>query len=108
MPAIQVNDLANANSNEPIDVMVLQCLRAITKLSKHLVKVPEINLHSAIDVLVEKSPGDLYPQSDIEVLLRSNELCGAVEYQEKYYAPLNIILDEEVVWPMPRRIFPPN
>lgn len=41
-----------------------------TEINKYSIILKQINLHSAIDVLVEKSPDDLYPQSK-KMLLHS-------------------------------------
>ncbi|XP_071957533.1 testis-expressed protein 47-like [Antedon mediterranea] len=98
--------LEEYETSEPIEKLVPECLTLILKLGAYLAKQPKITQRNIMDSLHEKVPDLLIPQDLIGYLLRSPELFTPQSYLEKYDQPFDIVLDNELVWPLPTKNFP--
>ncbi|XP_033108435.1 testis-expressed protein 47-like [Anneissia japonica] len=100
--------LEEYETSEPIEKLVPECLTLMLKLGAYLAKQPKITQRNIMDSLHEKVPDLLIPQDLIGFLLRSDDLLSPQSYLEKYDRPFDIVLDNELVWPLPTRNFPIN
>ncbi|XP_022102397.1 testis-expressed protein 47-like [Acanthaster planci] len=98
--------LEEYETSEPIQSLAPECLALMLKLGAYLAKQPKVTLKNVMDSLHEKVPDLLIPQDLIGFLLQSTDLCSPKEFLNRYDKPLDIVLDSELVWPLPTRNFP--
>ncbi|XP_071797872.1 testis-expressed protein 47-like isoform X2 [Asterias amurensis] len=98
--------LEEYETSESIENLAPECLSLMLKLGAYLAKQPKVTLKNVMDSLHEKVPDLLIPQDLIGYLLHSQDLCSPKEFLDKFDKPLDIVLDSELVWPMPTRNFP--
>ncbi|XP_038067153.1 testis-expressed protein 47-like isoform X2 [Patiria miniata] len=100
--------LEEYETSEPIQSLAPECLALMLKLGAYLAKQPKVTLKNVMDSLHEKVPDLLIPQDLIGFLLQSTDLCSPKEFLNRYDKPLDIVLDSELVWPLPTKNFPLN
>ncbi|PIK42432.1 hypothetical protein BSL78_20728 [Apostichopus japonicus] len=64
------------------------------------------NTQNVMDSLHQKVPDLLIPQDLLGYLLNSLDLCSPDQFLNKYDEPFDVILDQELVWPLPTKTFP--
>ena len=112
---IQSARLDSYDSSESTDKTVLDCLVQLLKLGNHLSKIPKGNFKNSFDQLHSKVPDLLPQQAMLHFLLEEDDGCMMTvkEYLDIYEQPYDIVLDsavmdQELVWPLPTRLFPYN
>jgi len=99
------------DSSDSTEKIVTDLITQILKLGNALAKQPKLNLKNVMDSLHEKLP-DLLPQQGVlHYLLEDDDPCvvSLDEYLGLYEQPYDITLEsEELVWPLPTRLFPYN
>ncbi|XP_064629253.1 testis-expressed protein 47-like [Lineus longissimus] len=90
--------------------IVIDVLQQVIKLGSHLAKIPKLNWKSTMDNLREKVPDLLPQQIVIGYLLDTNDksMIEIEDFLTYYSKPYDIVLNGELVWPMPVRLFPYN
>jgi len=92
--------------------LVIDMQTQLLKLGAYLARQPKVNLKNAMDSLHEKVPEMLPQQGAIGYLLESTMDTGCIEspnqYLQRYETPYEIVLDSELVWPLPVKLFPYN
>eukprot|EP00047_Mylnosiga_fluctuans_P014975 m.42470 g.42470 ORF g.42470 m.42470 type:complete len:228 (+) comp5728_c0_seq1:50-733(+) len=91
---------------EALDVVVAEALGNMTKLGLFISSLPKESLQGVLDNLHEAVPELMCSQGLLEHLLKAEDLDGVPEYLARYAGPVDIVLDNEVVWPHPVRLFP--
>ncbi|KAK3600890.1 hypothetical protein CHS0354_019243 [Potamilus streckersoni] len=105
---IQSARLESYESSEGAEKVVIDLLAQLLKLGNKLATTPKISLKSTMDTLHEKFP-DLLPQQEIlHYLLEENDSCmmSPKEYLDLYEKPFDVTLEEDLMWPVPTRLFP--
>ncbi|XP_071509520.1 testis-expressed protein 47-like [Diadema antillarum] len=100
--------LQEYETTEPIEKLAPECLALMLKLGSYLAKQPKITLKTVMDQLHEKVPELLIPQDLIGYLLFTPDLCTPAEFLQRYDSPMDVVLDNELVWPLPTKNFPIN
>ncbi|XP_054762924.2 testis-expressed protein 47-like [Lytechinus pictus] len=100
--------LQEYETSEPIEKLAPECLALMLKLGSYLSKQPKITLKTVMDQLHEKVPDLLIPQDLIGYLLFTPDLCTPAEFLNKYDKPMDVVLDNELEWPLPTKNFPIN
>ncbi|XP_061175446.1 testis-expressed protein 47-like isoform X3 [Saccostrea echinata] len=98
------------DSNESTDKIVIDLVTQLLKLGNALAKTPKLNLKNVMDSLHEKLP-DLLPQQGVLHYLMEDEdpcMISLEEYIELEEHPYDVVLESELVWPLPTRLFPYN
>uniref|UniRef100_UPI00398F88E6 testis-expressed protein 47 isoform X2 n=1 Tax=Pristiophorus japonicus TaxID=55135 RepID=UPI00398F88E6 len=90
---------------EPIEKIITECLTALLKLGLHMQKAYTESPNDPGSVL-DSVPELIIPQDLIGRLLKAKELLTPAQFLGIYNASLNIIMDSELVWPMPEHILP--
>ncbi|XP_070581361.1 testis-expressed protein 47-like [Ptychodera flava] len=93
-------------TNEAVENLVSESLTQLLKLGAYLAKQPKLSLKNVMDTLHDKVPELLIPQDLIGYLLQSPELLSPQMYLEQYDKPFDVVLDNELVWPLPTKTFP--
>ncbi|XP_077980300.1 testis-expressed protein 47-like isoform X2 [Glandiceps talaboti] len=93
-------------TNESIESLVPECLTQMLKLGAYLAKQPKLSLKGVMDSLHDKVPELLIPQDLIGYLLQSVDLASPKRYLNLYDKPFDVVLDNELVWPLPTKTFP--
>ncbi|XP_025103109.1 testis-expressed protein 47-like isoform X3 [Pomacea canaliculata] len=95
---------------ESTENLVIELLTQLLRLGNFLAKQPKLNLKNAMDSLHDKVPELLPQQAVVHFLLEENDPCMMTpsEYVEMHTSPFDIILDSDLVWPLPTRLFPYN
>ncbi|XP_062508565.1 testis-expressed protein 47-like [Corticium candelabrum] len=91
---------------ESLDQVVGQCLRQLLQVGNYLNKIPKSEFRSAMDSLPERVPDLIIPPDILEYLIQSSKLCSPTRYKYVYRNPCKVVLDNELVWPLPVRLFP--
>ncbi|XP_063445141.1 testis-expressed protein 47-like isoform X1 [Mytilus edulis] len=107
---IQSARLDSYDSSESTDKIVLDCLIQLLKLGNHVAKIPKGNFKNSFDQLHSKC-ADLLPQQAMLHFLLEEDDCSMMtvkEYLNMYEQPYDVVLDSELVWPLPTRLFPYN
>ncbi|XP_072044299.1 LOW QUALITY PROTEIN: testis-expressed protein 47-like [Amphiura filiformis] len=94
--------LEEYETNEPIEKLAPECLALMLKLGAYLAKPPKVTLKNVMDSLHEKVPDLLIPQDLLSYLLHSSDLSTPKNFLNRYDRPLDLVLDSELVWPIPR------
>lgn len=105
---IQAARMEAYESSQPAEQLVLDLLTQVLKLGNFLAKTPKLNLKNVMDSLHEKAPDLLPNQAIVNYLLEENDSCMVrpEEYLSLYEEPYDVVLDSELVWPLPTRMFP--
>eukprot|EP00112_Aurelia_sp_Birch-Aquarium-sp1_P001125 Seg1116.7 transcript_id=Seg1116.7/GoldUCD/mRNA.D3Y31 product="Testis-expressed protein 47" protein_id=Seg1116.7/GoldUCD/D3Y31 len=103
LPAIRTDEQKLAESTENL---LSEALALTLKIGHQLTRVPKSSLKTALDQLDDKYREMLIPQDIIDKLLQAQELCNPGQYLQKYYAPLDVTLDRDLVWPAETKLFP--
>ncbi|XP_077183644.1 testis-expressed protein 47-like isoform X4 [Paroedura picta] len=90
---------------EPVEAVIQECLAMLLKLGKHLLKYPK-SPQNLPDTILAKVPELIIPQDTICHLLELKELLTPAQYLRYYDSPVDILMDSEVVWPLPEWIKP--
>jgi hypothetical protein len=94
------------NPTEPVEQVVGQCLRQLLQLGSYLSRVPKSDFRAAMDSLPERVPDHIIPPDILEYLIQTSELYSPTRYKEMYRKPCKVVLDNELIWPLPVRLFP--
>lgn len=107
---IQAHRLEAYDPSESTDKLVVDLLTQLLKLGMFLVKQPKLNLKNIMDSLHEKVPELLPQQTVMHYLLGETDSCMMLpmEYLKIYNQPYDIVLDSEMTWPLPTKLFPYN
>jgi len=89
-----------SKNQDSIESKVTDAINLVMKLAKELSTIPRSQLKSNLDQLATKYSSLLLPQDLIENLIKSKELSLLNTYQSKSLQPMQITLDNELVWPM--------
>jgi len=102
--------LESYEPTDSVENLVVDLLQQLLKLGSFLAKQPKLNLKNAMDSLHDKVPELLPQQAVVHFLLEDNNPCIMVpeEYVNIYQQPYDIVLDSDLVWPLPTRLFPYN
>ncbi|XP_067914137.1 testis-expressed protein 47 isoform X2 [Heterodontus francisci] len=103
---ISTKRLDDTLQGEPIEKIISECLTALLKLGMHMRKAYKESPNNPPDSVLDNVPELIVPQDLIRRLLKSNELLTPAQFLDIYNAPLKIIIDSELVWPMPEHILP--
>uniref|UniRef100_A0A8D0EDC3 BLUF domain-containing protein n=1 Tax=Salvator merianae TaxID=96440 RepID=A0A8D0EDC3_SALMN len=93
----------NMLHKEPIEAAFCECLTALLKLGKHLLKYPK-SPKNLSDNILEKAPELIVSQDTITHLLEYPELLTPDQYLHLFDCPVDILMDSEQVWPLPERL----
>ena len=99
-------DLADPSSfsHERIVDLVTDCTVAMTKLGHQLSNTNKLDMKLAIDDLYNEHK-NLFPRQELVIALANTELLMTIqEWLETYDGHTNLVLDGDVVWPVPRPI----
>jgi hypothetical protein len=89
-------------TTEAIAQTVKYALSTLYKLGVHLTQ----NSHGIKETLDDLKPDFLLPQDLLEYLARSEDLDSPAKFISRYCLPTQVVLDSELVWPLPNRLFP--
>ena len=103
IPTSRMESYETTQSNETV---VTEAIVQLLKLGQYLAKIPKVNLKVAMDQLHEKVPDLLLPQDMIDYFCECNDLCSPKEYRQHYGKPFEVVLDSELVWPIPSYLLP--
>lgn len=103
---LSTSKIGDSKPTDAVDAVVGDCLTTISKLSLFVASVPQASLEQTLDNLHEAVPELLTPQGMLEYLVRAEELDSAAEFLARYAGPMRVVLDSEIVWPYPVRLFP--
>ncbi|XP_056017227.1 testis-expressed protein 47-like isoform X2 [Ostrea edulis] len=98
------------DSNESSDKIVIDLSTQLLKLGNALAKTPKLNLKNVMDSLHEKLPDLLPQQAVLHYLMEDDDPCmiSLEEYINLEEHPFDVVLESELVWPLPTRLFPYN
>nr|XP_022317058.1 testis-expressed protein 47-like isoform X1 [Crassostrea virginica] len=103
--------IESIDSNESTDKIVIDLVTQLLKLGNALAKTPKLNLKNVMDSLHEKLPDLLPQQAVLHYLMEDEDPCMITleEYINLEEQPFDVVLEsEELVWPLPTRLFPYN
>lgn len=100
--------IESIDSNEPTDKVVIDLVTQLLKLGNALAKTPKLNLKNVMDSLHEKLPDLLPQQAVLHYLMEDEDPCMITleEYINLEEQPFDVVLESELVWPLPTRLFP--
>ncbi|KAG8128929.1 hypothetical protein E2320_015722 [Naja naja] len=92
---------------EPVEATISECLTALLKLGKHLLRYPK-SPKNLPDHFLEKVPEFIVSQATIGFLLECQELLRPAQFLHLFEFPLNIQMDSDTgdVPQPPARLFP--
>ncbi|XP_012368579.2 testis-expressed protein 47 [Octodon degus] len=99
-PIMYLDDVTQSQSLKEI---VTDFLTRTHKLALHLFKTPKVKTKGLDDNLQNAAPSLLLPEQIIKYLCNSEELPDPATFLSMYNKPIDIILDSEVVWPVPSK-----
>lgn len=104
-PGIETYEPTETSEN-----LVIELVSQLLRLGAFLSKQPKLNLKNIMDSLHEKVPELLPQQSVVHYLLEDSDPCTMTpdEYVNIYEIPFDIVMDCDLVWPLPTRLFPYN
>nr|XP_022317059.1 testis-expressed protein 47-like isoform X2 [Crassostrea virginica] len=102
--------IESIDSNESTDKIVIDLVTQLLKLGNALAKTPKLNLKNVMDSLHEKLPDLLPQQAVLHYLMEDEDPCMITleEYINLEEQPFDVVLESELVWPLPTRLFPYN
>ncbi|XP_022317059.2 testis-expressed protein 47-like isoform X2 [Crassostrea virginica] len=102
--------IESLDSNESTDKVVIDLVTQLLKLGNALAKTPKLNLKNVMDSLHEKLPDLLPQQAVLHYLMEDEDPCMITleEYINLEEQPFDVVLESELVWPLPTRLFPYN
>jgi len=97
-------------TSESVENLTVELLSQLLKLGSFLARQPKLNLKSAMDSLHDKVPELLPQQAVVNFLIEDNDPCimTPAEYVQLHDQPFDVVLDSDLVWPLPTRLFPYN
>ncbi|XP_028395606.1 testis-expressed protein 47-like [Dendronephthya gigantea] len=104
--SIPTTRMESYDASQPCETVVSEAIVLMLKLGQYLAKIPKVNLKAAMDQLHEKVPDLLLPQDMIDFFCECNDLCSPKQYLDHYGKPFEIVLDGELVWPIPSYLLP--
>ncbi|XP_062977593.1 testis-expressed protein 47-like [Elgaria multicarinata webbii] len=93
----------DTSHQEAAEALISECLTALLKLGKHLLKYPK-SPKNLPDTILEKVPELIVPQDTICHLLECQELLSPAQYLNLFDSPVNILMDSENMWPLTERL----
>ncbi|XP_060620480.2 testis-expressed protein 47-like isoform X4 [Anolis sagrei] len=93
----------DASQEESAETLTHECLTALLKIGKHLLKYPK-SPKNLPDTILEKVPELIIPQDTICYLLTYQELLSPAQYLQFFDSPMNIQMDSECTWPLSERL----
>lgn len=107
---IQAARMEAYESSEGADKIIIDMLSQMLKLGNKLSITPKVAFKSALDSLHEKFPDLLPQQGHIHFLMEENDSSMILpdEYLNMYDKPYDVVLESEMVWPLPTKLFPYN
>ncbi|XP_038633982.1 testis-expressed protein 47-like isoform X1 [Scyliorhinus canicula] len=103
---ITAKRLDDTLKGEPIEKIISECLTVLLKLGAHIQKAYKELPNKQANPVLDHVPELIVPQDLIQRLLKSKELLTPAQFLCIYNASLSIILDSELVWPMPEHLLP--
>ncbi|XP_032899923.1 testis-expressed protein 47 isoform X2 [Amblyraja radiata] len=91
---------------EPIEKIISETLTLLLKLGMHMQKKCKESHNSPTDSVLDDAPELIIPQNLIARLLEARELLTPAQFLHNYGAPLNVIMDSELVWPTLENMLP--
>lgn len=96
-----------SDPNETVDAICTEMMTRLLRMGKFLYDQAKGTLKKeTIDALHETHPEFLPNQSNANFMLKSEELWTPKEYLEFYVKPFNIVLESDLTWPAPSKLFP--
>uniref|UniRef100_H2YYH2 BLUF domain-containing protein n=1 Tax=Ciona savignyi TaxID=51511 RepID=H2YYH2_CIOSA len=89
---------------EGVDELVVEAVSSLLKLGMFILKSPKLNVSSAMDTLHETVPELLIPQDQLAFLVKRPELESPTSYLKLFDHPVDMALDNELVWPLSENI----
>ncbi|XP_064406541.1 testis-expressed protein 47-like [Halichondria panicea] len=93
-------------TQDTLEITVAGSLEKLYKLGVHLSKLTQHQLKATMDSLTSKVPQFLLQQDILEYYLVCSDLNSPAEFLTRYNTPTHILLDRELVWPLPVKLFP--
>nr|XP_060620479.1 testis-expressed protein 47-like isoform X3 [Anolis sagrei ordinatus] len=87
----------DASQEESAETLTHECLTALLKIGKHLLKYPK-SPKNLPDTILEKVPELIIPQDTICYLLTCQELLSPAQYLQFFDSPMNIQMDSGLVF----------
>ncbi|XP_026551970.1 testis-expressed protein 47-like isoform X2 [Pseudonaja textilis] len=88
---------------EPVEVTISECLTALLKLGKHLLRYPK-SPKNLPDHFLEKVPELIVSQDTIGFLLECQELLRPAQFLHLFEFPLNIQMDSDSMYSLSDRL----
>uniref|UniRef100_A0A803TKJ3 BLUF domain-containing protein n=1 Tax=Anolis carolinensis TaxID=28377 RepID=A0A803TKJ3_ANOCA len=85
----------DTSQEESAETLTHECLTALLKIGKHLLKYPK-SPKNLPDTILEKVPDLIIPQDTICYLLTCQELLSPAQYLQFFDSPLNIQMDSGI------------
>ncbi|XP_002128703.2 testis-expressed protein 47-like [Ciona intestinalis] len=89
---------------EGVDELVVEAITSLLKLGMFILKSPKLNVTSAMDTLHETVPDLLIPQDQLAFLIKRPELDSPAAFLKLFDQPVDIALDNELMWPLEENI----
>nr|XP_002128703.1 testis-expressed protein 47-like [Ciona intestinalis] len=89
---------------EGVDELVVEAVTSLLKLGMFILKSPKLNVTSAMDTLHETVPDLLIPQDQLAFLIKRPELDSPAAFLKLFDQPVDIALDNELMWPLEENI----
>jgi len=90
------------SDGQVVVALIMQCL----KLADYLSQVPKVQLRSKLESISSAVPQFVVAEEVLEYLMASEHLLSVDHYYAKYTTPLDVVLDQELIWPLEIRLFP--
>eukprot|EP00040_Diaphanoeca_grandis_P044281 m.270451 g.270451 ORF g.270451 m.270451 type:complete len:263 (-) comp90306_c0_seq1:23-811(-) len=97
-------------TNESTEKLVADCLGNVLGLSQHLASKRSVHSENSrlkrMDTLQDDVPDLVPPQGLLEYLTKQSQLESLKSYTNRLTQYLHIVLDYDVQWPIPERLYP--
>ena len=86
--------------------MAGECISKVLKLGSFLSNTPKAELMGVLDNLAEKAGNILCSQAMLNYLFKNPSIDSAKDFLLRYDRPIDVHMENDIVWPHPTRLFP--
>lgn len=94
-------------TSDSISQVIINMIKQTVSLSEYVNhNVPKVNYRARCETMISSQTQLIVSEEIIEHISNDKSLFSTIDYVKKYTKPLDVVLDQELIWPLEIRLFP--